>query len=107
MFIDNFYVSILMMSNRWKNKVTDNIEVSPIPTIRQTKTKPKPKPKHEFTEAVREGWEKYQEQRDENKILTHLNKKYSTKTISRREALKQKLINNPIFINDYKRILDA
>ena len=106
-FIDIFYVSILIMSNRLKNKVIDNIEV--IPTIPQTKTrpKPKPKPKHEFTEAAREGWEKYQEQRDENKILTHLNKKYSTKTISRRQALKQKLLGNPIFINDYKKILDA
>ena len=89
------------MSNRLKNRSIDNIEV--LPSISQTKTKPK----HEFTEAAREGFKIYQEQRDDNKILTHLNKKYSTKTISRREALKQKLLNNPIFTNDYNKILNA
>ena len=94
-----------MKSHLKLSKTIDNIEV--IPTIPQTKTrpKPKPKPKHEFTEAAREGFkEKYQVLRDDNKILTHLNKKYSTKTISRREALKQKLLNNPILSNDYKKI---
>jgi hypothetical protein len=91
------------MSNRLNKKDIDKIEV--IPTIPQTKTRPKtkPKPKHEFTEAAREGWEKHQEQRDENKVSTLLNKKYSTKTVSRREALKNKLLNNPMFTNDYKR----
>ena len=96
------------MSNRLNNKTIDNIEVMPIiPQTKTRKAKAKPKPKHEFSEAAREGWQAYQEQRDDNKVLTHLNKKYSTTTIKRREALKQKLINNPIFINDYKRILDA
>ena len=36
-----------------------------------------------------------------------LNKKYSTTTIKQRQALKDKLLNNLIFINDYKKILDA
>jgi hypothetical protein len=94
------------MSNRLNNKTIDNIEVMPIIPQKKTK-KAKPKPKREFTEAAREGWQAYQEQRDDNKVLTHLNKKYSTTTIKRREALKQKLINNPIFINDYKKILHA
>ncbi len=40
-------------------------------------------------------------------ILTHLNKKYSSTTIKRRHSLKDKLLNHPIFINDYKKILDA
>ncbi len=101
-----FYVIILIMNNRLNNKTIDNSEV--IPQIKaKPKPKPKPKPKREFSEAAREGWQAYQEQRDDNKVLTHLNKKYSTTTIKRREALKQKLINNPIFINDYKKILDA
>ncbi len=74
------------MSNRLKNKVIDRIEVIPtIPHINRPKSKPKPK--HEFTEAAREGFKIYQEQRDENKIIKHLNKIYSTKKISRREAL--------------------
>ena len=42
MFIDIFYVSTLIMSNRLKNKVIDNIEVSP--TIPQTKQDPSPSP---------------------------------------------------------------
>ena len=33
MFIDNFYVSILIMSDRLKNKVIDNIEVIQTNTI--------------------------------------------------------------------------
>ena len=94
------------MSNRLNKKSVDNIEV--MPTIPQKKTKKaKPKPKHEFSEAAREGWQAYQDQRDDNKVLTRLNKKYSTTTIKRREALKDKLLANPIFINDYKKILDA
>jgi hypothetical protein len=97
------------MSNRISKKTIDNSEV--IPTIPQTKAKPqakaKPKPKHEFSEAAREGWEAYQKQREDNKTLSYLNKKLTTKTQQRREALKQKLINNPIFINNYKGILEA
>lgn len=98
------------MSNTLNKKVIDNIEV--VSTIPQTKTRQnskqtKTKPKHEFTEAAREGFKFYQEQRDDNKFLSNLNKKYSTKTISRREALKQKLLNNPIFANDYKKIFEA
>ncbi len=101
------------MSNRLNKKTIDNIDNSEvIPQIKakakaKPKPKPKAKPKHEFSKAAREGWQAYQEQRDDNKVLTHLNKKYSTTTIKRREALKQKLINNPFFINDYKRILHA
>jgi len=106
MFIIIYYVIILIMSNRLNNKTIDNIEVMPIIPQKKTK-KAKPKPKREFTEAAREGWQAYQEQRDDNKVLTHLNKKYSTTTIKRREALKQKLMNNPSFINDYKKILHA
>ena len=86
------------------NKINDNNDVIP-----QTKTrKPrKPKPKHEFSEEAREGWQTYQAQREDNKILNRLNKKYSTKTQKRRQELKEKLLNNPIFMNDYKKILDA
>ena len=96
------------MSNRLNKKTIDNNEVMPIiPQTKTKKAKPKPKAKHEFTEAARQGWEAYQKQRDDNKILTHLNKKYSTTTIKRRQALKDKLLANPIFINDYKKILQA
>jgi hypothetical protein len=108
MFIKIYYVIILIMSNRFNKKV---IDIEPIPTIPQTKTKakakPKAKPKQEFSEAAREGWLAYQDLRDDNKILTHLNKKYSITTLKRRQELKQKLASNPIFINDYKKILDA
>ena len=99
------------MNNRISKKSIDNIEV--IPTIPQTKAnrsgkaKPKPKPKHEFSEAAREGFSAYQDIRDDNKILTRLNKKYSITTLKRREELKQKLANNPIFISDYKKLLET
>lgn len=99
------------MNNRISKNSIDNIEV--IPTIPQTKAnrsgkaKPKPKPKHEFSEAAREGFAAYQDIRDDNKILTRLNKKYSITTLKRREELKQKLANNPIFISDYKKLLET
>jgi hypothetical protein len=97
------------MNNRISKKSIDNIEV--IPTIPQTKAKakakPKPKPKQEFTDQAREGWLAYQDIRDDNKILTRLNKKYSITTLKRREELKQKLANNPIFISDYKKLLET
>ena len=95
------------MNNRISKKYIDNIEV--IPTIPQTKAKPKPKPKpkQEFSEAAREGWQTYSALRDDNKILTRLNKKYSITTLKRREELKQKLANNPIFMNDYKKLLET
>lgn len=99
------------MNNRISKKSIDNIEV--IPPIPQTKAnrsgkaKPKPKPKHEFTDQAREGWLAYQDIRDDNKILTRLNKKYSITTLKRREELKQKLANNPIFISDYKKLLET
>ena len=97
------------MNNRISKKSIDNIEV--IPTIPQTKAKakakPKPKPKQEFTEQAREGWLAYQDIRDDNKILTRLNKKYSIITLKRRQELKEKLANNPIFISDYKKLLET
>jgi hypothetical protein len=94
------------MSNRISKKTIDNSEV--IPTIPQTKTrKAKAKPKHEFSEAAREGWLVYQDLRDDNKILTRLNKKYSITTLKRRQELKQKLASNPIFISDYKKLLET
>jgi hypothetical protein len=97
------------MSNRFNKKTIDNIEV--MPTIPQTKAKAKakakPKPKHEFTEAAREGWLAYQDLRDDNKILTRLNKKYSITTLKRRQELKEKLASNPIFISDYKKLLET
>jgi len=96
------------MSNRLNNKTIDNIEVMPIiPQTKTRKAKAKPKPKHEFSEAAREGWLTYQKQRENNKILSYLDKKLTTKTQQRRQALKDKLINNPIFINNYKNILEA
>jgi len=106
MFIKIYYVIILIMSNK---KTIDNIEV--MQTIPQTKAKakakPKAKPKHEFSEAAREGWLAYQDLRDDNKILTRLNKKYSITTLKRRQELKEKLASNPIFISDYKNLLET
>jgi len=96
------------MSNRISKKIIDNIEV--IPTIPQTKAKAKAKPrkpKQEFSEAAREGWLAYQDLRDDNKILTRLNKKYSITTLKRRQELKEKLASNPIFISDYKKLLET
>jgi hypothetical protein len=96
------------MSNRISKKTIDNSEV--IPTIPQTKArkaKPKPQPKQEFSEAAREGWLAYQDLRDDNKILTRLNKKYSITTLKRRQELKEKLASNPIFISDYKKLLET
>ena len=96
------------MNNRISKKYIDNIEV--IPTIPQTKAKAKAKPKkpkHEFSEAAREGFAAYQDIRDDNKILTRLNKKYNISTLKRREELKQKLASNPIFISDYKKLLET
>ena len=96
------------MSNRLNNKTIDNIEVMPIiPQTKTRKAKAKPKPKHEFSEAAREGWLTYQKQREDNKILLYLDKKLTTKTQQRRQALKDKLLANPIFINNYKNILEA
>ena len=104
-----YYVIILIMSNRFNKKTIDNIDNSEvIPIIPQTKkAKPKPKPKHEFTEAAREGWQTYQKRREDNKILLYLDKKLTTKTQQRRQELQDKLISNPIFINNYKNILEA
>jgi hypothetical protein len=83
-------------------------EIELIPKTKQKRqTKPKPKPKHEFSEAAREGWQTYQKQREDNKILSYLDKKLTTKTQQRRQELKDKLLANPIFINNYKNILDA
>ncbi len=94
------------MSNLFNNKKTiDNIEVIPQPKAR--KAKPKPKPKHEFSKQAREGWLTYQKQREDNKTLSYLDKKLTTKTQLRREALKDKLLANPIFINNYTNILQA
>ena len=96
------------MSNRLNNKTIDNIEVMPIiPQTKTRKAKAKAKPKHEFSEAAREGWLTYQKQRENNKILSYLDKKLTTKTQQRRQELKDKLISNPIFINNYKNILEA
>ena len=96
------------MSNRFNNNTINNIEVMPIiPQTKTKKAKAKPKPKHEFSEQAREGWEAYQKQREDNKILSYLNKKLTTKTQQRRQALKDKLLANPIFINNYKGILEA
>ena len=97
------------MSNLFNNnKTIDNIEVMPIiPQTKTKKAKPKPKPKHEFSEAAREGWLTYQKQREDNKTLSYLDKKLTTKTQQRRQALKDKLLANPVFITNYKNILEA
>jgi hypothetical protein len=96
------------MSNRLNKKTIDNIDnIEVIQQPKARKAKPKPKPKHEFSEAAREGWLAYQDLRDDNKILTRLNKKYSITTLKRRQELKEKLASNPIFISDYKKLLET
>ena len=87
------------------NKKTDINEVSQTKT--KTRARAKPKPKHEFTEEAREGWQHYQAIWEDNKILNHLKKKYSRKTLDRQHELKQNLLNNPVFANDYEKILNA
>jgi hypothetical protein len=64
------------------------------------------KPKHFFNDKARENNKKYQDLRRENKTLTDINKIYN-KTKTRKEKLKQDLINNPLFIEDYERVLEA
>ena len=71
------------------------------------RNKTKPTPKKDFTPQARENWEQYQALRETNKTLNHLNKKYHRPVILRQVALKNSLISNSEFVNDYNRILTA
>jgi len=86
------------------NKKIDINETKPKP---KTKPKAKPKPKHEFSQEAREGWKYYQDIRETNKILNKMNKKYSRPIMDRQLQLKQNLLNNPQFVEDFERILKA
>jgi len=71
-----------------------------------TETEPIKPPRIYFNDLARENNEKYQELRRDNKTLANLNKIYN-KTKKRNEELKQNLLNNPCFKEDYERILTA
>ena len=63
-------------------------------------------PRIYFNDLAKSNNEKYQELRKENKTLVNLNKIYN-KTKKRNEELKQNLLTNPCFKEDYERILTA
>ena len=66
-----------------------------------------PEKKHKFTEQAREANKnKYQQIRKDNKELAKLDKMYNITKV-RNNTLKEKLKNNPLFNEDYKRILNA
>jgi hypothetical protein len=56
--------------------------------------------KRVITQKCREGYKKWNEQRQVNKTLTQLNKNFS-KTEIRKFELKEELLNNPAFIDTY------
>ena len=85
--------------NNVSNKHNKNKQIEPIPSEA-------PKRNRQFNELARENNEKYQDLRRDNKALANLNKMYN-KTKKRNEELKQNLLNNPLFVEDYKRILTA
>ena len=92
------------MSNiySFKTKFNINNENLPEEPIQNLPTKPK----HSFNEKAKENNAIYQDLRKENKTLNQLNKMYN-KTKMRNDVFKAKLINNPSFVEDYDRILEA
>lgn len=89
------------MNNNVSFKTNKDNKTPIITEIKDTKP-----PRVYFNDLAKENNEKYQELRRDNKTLANLNKIYN-KTKKRNEELKQNLINNPCFKEDYERILTA
>ena len=97
-----------MMTETYKFKPSynDNKPNTLIPTIDKPDETSKPIIKRTFSNKAKEENEKYQAIRAENKELKSLLKMYN-KTKTKNEEFKQLLKDNPLFSQDYERILDA
>ena len=87
-------------SKHINNVITEHNEpIEDIPILSESK-------KPFFNDLAREENQKYQKIRRENKSLNQLNKVYN-KTKTKNNDLRERLLNNPLFIEDYKDILHA